>query len=119
MISLDLLFLVMSHILKEFGQLKEIVVILNDEIEFQYEHDLLGTRTVNIHELSDLTKKWIWKQGYTLKTSMEHSREDFNELQFRVSVEPTNYLERAFIGDKEYLCVFKACEYILNEMKKD
>ena len=70
-----------------------------------------NTMQYNIYELAHKCKEWALKQGYFIYST--------NELAY-IKTLNLEILPNVFSNgeDDETICIFKACEWILNEIKK-
>lgn len=79
--------------------------------------DGLCTRNINIYELSYRCKEWINKQGYTFssfgKECFLYETLDLEKIYYN-TIEWCKY----FTSSKEINCIFKACQWIIDNNKK-
>ncbi len=74
-----------------------------------------GRGYINIYEFADKCKEWIFNQGFVSEYTYAGENSNFVINDF---VSDVGELPPVFQGDTEPEAVFKACEWILNQIKE-
>ena len=80
--------------------------------------DTIQERSVNIHELAHMVKEWAYDNGYEISSKKILSEGLWDSEVAWEHKEYKNWLSNDFEADTEPEAIFKAGEYILEEISK-